>query len=68
MSHLGVSFYVIAIFILGVSDKGGNKVCVNTTLYNLSLSLCICVCVDPPKAACAPLFQMTLFTDITQPP
>lgn len=33
-----------------------------------ALSLCICVCVDPPKAACAPLFQMTLFTDITQPP
>lgn len=35
MSHLGVSFYVIAIFILGVSDKGGNKVCVNTTLYRV---------------------------------
>ena len=29
----------------------------------------VCVCVwTPPEAACAPLFQMTLFTDITQPP
>lgn len=30
--------------------------------------VCVCVCVAHPKAACAPLFQMTLFTDITQPP
>lgn len=40
----------------------------NSSTQARALSLCICVCVDPPKAACAPLFQMTLFTDITQPP
>lgn len=29
----------------------------------------VCDCVwTPPKAACAPIFQMTLFTDTTQPP
>lgn len=37
--------------------------------HSVCVFLCVCVYVCTPlKAACAPLFQMTLFTDITQPP
>lgn len=59
----------------GVLKKGAFFSCVcSLTVQSVQSRVCVyaCVhvfvCVDHPKAACAPLFQMTLFTDITQPP